>query len=270
MNVPRKGKPIKKGKSTVIPSVSKAPQKTYTPRPDPNIIGPHNPSDRGYDAVHRQKLTEEAKTGYNASLTNQKGEVIKLWVTDVEAQFGLTGQVAQSRRIQQFFPRHMSQPIVMIKGVTASNKGYQDLSSFIRTAQVYSISERSFFDKQDYNKIVVGQSTYYDPTVRLAIYAGGTNTQRNHKGAHAAWILNGFIKNMKAGAERHVYATEYSFEFISLYGDGGRVWKDDIARFNQIASWADIFKQRGAEAAGQAVVESVKERVPDIDIGFGF
>lgn len=217
-------------------------------RQNNEIYGAHIPTTKGYD--NQRTFTPAAANGWNGSLTNQKGEIIRFWVTDVIADFGITGSTAQSRRKRQFFPHHMNQPKVVVKGITASSAEYNQLAKFIRVAQVYALSERSFAQNGTItNKIVTrspGQpsQTFFDPTIKLYVKGGGTDTTRNHKGSHPDWILEGFIKNIQAGAERHVYAQEFQFEFISLTAFGGAMWSDTIANYRQIASWMQIFKDR--------------------------
>lgn len=212
------------------------------------IYGAHIPTTKGYD--NQRKFIPPSKNGANGSLTNQKGEIIQFWVTDVQAEFGITGSVAQSRRKRQFFPHHINQPKIIVKGITQSSAEYNQLAKFIRVAQVYALSERSFaLNGITTNKIVTSTSgrpsqTFYDPTIKLYIKGGGTDTKRNHKGSHPDWVLTGFAKNIQAGAERHVYAQEFQFEFISLTAQGGAMWSDTLANYRQIASWMQIFKSR--------------------------
>jgi hypothetical protein len=228
----------------------------------PGIYGNHVPYDRG-DSVKTPDIqpgTDKHADSWNARIVGPTGDYLALWVHEIEVSFELGGNVAQSRRMRQFFPHSFSQVTMTVRGVTPNNYEYNRLASFVRMSQYWALYGDDFARVQRALGDNVSNRHYPDgtsiPTSQF-ILRGNHNTQvtpgRTIKGANAPWNVEGYIKSIQAGASRFEYAKEYEFNFTVAYtlanGAVG-IFEDSAARGQKILSWMDVFKKTQFQGVG--------------------
>lgn len=133
-------------------------------------------------------------------ITNEK---VWLWIYDFSASFSATGTEAQSRLRKEFFPRYFTQPQYLVKGQTSNQYEHQRLSKFIRLGMLMQVSAANS----------IGNNPYFEAFVlRIEGRPGGAN--RNTKGGHMGWTLEGYIQEVETGGERFNFAPEFEFTFV--------------------------------------------------------
>lgn len=210
---------------------------------------------KGRDAKPLSETRRRAVAGAaNAEMVNQLGEVIRLWVEDFEAEFTVAGTTAQSRKVRQFFPRNFVQPSVRLTCIAPTQLDYLRFSEFVRSSHIYALEGQEY--KAQFNAGTVREFRndrgLFIPTVLLRLRdktPEGFKKSVRSKGGHRPWALEGYIRNMTAGAERFVYAPRFQFDFTIAVNRNPRgaevaMWDDLRHRGSQIASWAEIFKAR--------------------------
>jgi hypothetical protein len=239
----------------------------------PSIYGLHQPYDRGYGVTHRDTNLRQRRQK-NAQFVNQLNEDVWFYVDDFEANFEVTGSTAQSKKTRQFYPHNMAQPSVTVTGVAPSNHFYNELASFVRAAQYYSVSGRELrmagLTTQDY-RTMTGPSgkPIYRPTMQFNLYARNQKSAPHNK-LHLSWKLEGYVKNIRAGGEKANVAPTFTFEFIiaEVSGHEKHLFDDDLVRGRAILSWMDVFKSAGGKGWIQnpeQPVRSNKDKPEDFD-----
>lgn len=144
------------------------------------------------------------KGGSTASgyFQNKNGETLSLWLTRASIDFKIGGSYGQSKRLRQWFPRNLVQPVWSIQGICPNSFQLQRLGEYIRQSQLEVLNPQSL------------SATEY---LRLFIYPG--NLQAG-KGPHNEVNMFGYVHNFKRGAERFKNAPAYEFEFMVLYSYG--------------------------------------------------
>jgi len=219
---------------------------------DGTIYPLQNRIDQGY-AV-RLPRTNPARHSGNAVFVNQLGEKITFYVEEISVDFAMSGSTAQSRKLRQFFPHSIVQPSVRVTGIAPNSYEYNRLAAFVRLSHRYTLMGRSLrtMHVPFRNVLDANGETYAIPTIQFAL-SNATNIVtvsqgRNVKGRHKPWRLEGYVKSMKAGAERFQQAPAFQFDFVvaeSLQGPNLGIWNDHAVLGSQIASWAQIFRKRG-------------------------
>lgn len=140
----------------------------------------------------------------NAYLENRiTNKRLLLWVYDFTSDFSATGTEAQSRTRKEFYPRFFTQPRYVIKGQTPNQYEWQRLGEFIRQGMLMQVMSSAVQSNPQFEAFV------------LRIEGRGYATKnRNTKGGHAGWTLEGYIEEAPAGGERFEFAPEYEFTFI--------------------------------------------------------
>jgi hypothetical protein len=204
----------------------------------------------------------------SARLINQRGEMLDLWVEEMEASFQMAGETAQSRGVRQFFPHNMVQPSITLRGRSPNSYQSQRLAAFVRVSQHSALhaDELANAGVAIRNQTVAGQQ-FVIPTVRLIIrnhangifpYDGRWSGKREDggrspgvKGTHKPWILEGYIKSIQAGDQAHNTAPPFEFEFLiseSIYKDNGiGIWNDTTVYGAALRPWMSWIKRKGAE-----------------------
>jgi hypothetical protein len=160
----------------------------------------------------------------NARLTNQTGDVLDLWVYEVTANFAMAGNTAQSRGRRDFYARNFTQPSFTVKGQAASNYQYNELAEFVRFSHRAAVN----YVQRDLDF----------PTIRFELFAGGTDTIRNHKGSHRRMVLRGLIPKVERGATRFEFAKDYEFNFVVTRSLDG-LMTDDAYHALRMQSWME-------------------------------
>jgi hypothetical protein len=222
----------------------------------PGIYGNHVPYDRGQNVKTPDVEPGKGKHGntWNASLIGPTGDAIALWVYEIEVGFELGGSTAQSRRLRQFFPHSFSQVKMQVRGQAPNNYQYNRLASFVRMTQYWALYGDDFARFQRRLGQPVSNRHYPDgsavPTTQLQIRGnhGGNRVSNGKtiKGPYKNWNVDGYIKNVQAGASRFEFAKDYEFEFeIAYSAKNGAVgiFEDSRAKGQKILPWMDIFKK---------------------------
>lgn len=216
-----------------------------------------NPIDKGYGV--RAPETRYPGTG-NGRFVNQTNEKLDFWIEEIEANFGMTGQKAQSRNVREFMPHNVNQPSITVTGRTTNSFQYQRIASFVRVSHYNSLNMGNL--GEEVRTVVVGegeeQTRIKAQTVRLYVRAQPQGfpepwSGRHSKGAHSAWMLEGYIKNFKAGAERFEVAPQFTFEFMvassaTTETAGGKsigIWEDIQVIGNELRPWISWINATG-------------------------
>lgn len=166
--------------------------KSWTPGTDVE-----QPIDRGY-AIKRPNLSPDRagqpQKDANAYFENGNGERVFMWVSDVEAQFAMTGSTAQSRAYRRFYPHNFAQPTCTISGQCPNQYEMGRLAEFIRDSQLLQLED--------------------NPLLKFRLFTQGKDTARPlQKGKHRRISISGYVLNVPRTAERWVNAPEYRLEF---------------------------------------------------------
>lgn len=259
-----------------------------------SIYGTHIPLDRGY-AVKFPTSDPKANNA-NGKLTDQLGREIYFWIEEMSAQIQMNGSTGQSQSVRQFFPRNMTQPSFTIVGRMPDSYKYNVLAAFVRESQWLSKGGRTlkqqvldgqavaYNNYSDAGKTGLAGDSVYIPTIRLEIAGrlnnGSYNSVGNRnfkppsesndasgttqKGRNRSWTLDGYIRNMQAGAKRFDPAPQFSFEFlVSQVKDGAWTDEEDTGRGLEILSWAEQFANRpmnGFEQLGDSKKDKDKDK----------
>jgi hypothetical protein len=220
----------------------------------------NNSSSKGY-AVSIPNVAADSNKTWNAALLAPFGSYIKMWVTDFEMSFSVNGTVGQSRYRRQFFPKSFNQPTINVKGVMPNQKEYNRLASFIRECHFEALTgNQDLYNLKDQQSGRAARgSSQSIQTVTLLIKnagpAGESKPLRNVKGRHRAMQLDGYIKNIAAGARKFEFAPEFTFEFIpassKMTGSVG-IYEDQMDEGSEIMSWMDLFDKN---AFGNQIVK---------------
>jgi hypothetical protein len=241
----------KKDKSQGVPQ---PPIKEFSSAHHREIYPGQNQLNRGY-AVQTPKV-DPAKRNGNGRFVNQLGEKITFYIEQIEANFEMAGQTAQSRSLRQFFPHNMVQPSIMVTGIAPNSYQYNRLADFVRVSHVLSLRGRGLRDQnKPFRNFLDAQGrTVMIPTIRFDISNGTEFKLRNGrtiKGIHKPWKLEGYVRSMTAGAEHFQQAPPFQFEFViaeslskPAYPNFG-IWNDFAVTGDQIRSWMEIFKSHG-------------------------
>lgn len=211
-----------------------------------------NPLKRGYGVADPD--VNPAGKSPNARFVNQRNEKIDFWVEDMIANFSMTGTTAQSRSLRQFIPHNVVQPSITVTGRAPNSFQYNRLASFIRASHWNALNVNQLVEQgiAVRHEMDLGRSMPV-PTVRLVIRNGNDSrfpyNGRNVKGIHVPWALEGYVKSMKAGAERFNQAPQFQFEFLiaeSLMKPNLGLWRDTRVYGSQIKPWLDFIKKDGS------------------------
>lgn len=213
-----------------------------------------NPIKRGY-GVSDPDINPAGREA-NGRMLNQKNEKIDFWVEEIEANFAMTGSTAQSRNVRQFMPHNVVQPTIIVTGRAPNNFQYNRLASFVRASHYNAFHT----GEQLREEFTAGGQRVRVETVRLLIRNGelpkvwnGTTAGagKRVKGVHVPWLVEGYIKSMRAGGERFNPAPQFQFEFFvaeSTFKQGNinlGMWEDVRVYGSELKPWLDWIKKSG-------------------------
>jgi len=219
-------------------------------KPELQIL--NNSSRTGY-AVNTPNSRADKSSTYNGVLMDYYGKTIKLWITDVSADFSLSGTTGQSRYRRQFYPKAFNQPSLSIVGRTANQAEYNRLAAFFRETHSAALTDdKSLYERQSgKSKKIVSKSSTSPQLVKFLIRRSGKNfinPKRNLKGSHQDMLLEGYVTSIAAGATKFNFAPEFQFNFIVAQSyDTAKIgiWSDELEIGSQLSSWMDQFKNKG-------------------------
>lgn len=234
-----------------------------------------NPIGRGYGVADPN--IDPADLNPNGRMTNQKGEDIDFWVEEIVANFAMTGTTAQSRNVRQFMPHNVVQPTITVTGRAPNYFQYNRLASFVRSSHYNALHPQ----EQIREEVTANGRKVRSETVRLLIRNGrepevwnanrsekrpGDRAGKRVKGVHVPWLVEGYIKSMKAGGERFNPAPQFSFEFFvaeSIFKQGNinmGMWEDVRVYGAELKPWLDWIKKSGDFVTVNPSAASSKEK----------
>lgn len=208
-----------------------------------------NPINKGYGVTDPEVSAGEVAG--NGRWVNQANEKIDFWIEDITATFGMTGSKAQSRSVREFMPHNVNQPAITVKGRAANSFQYNRMASFVRTSHWNSLNLDQLGDAT--RQILLGEkgeTRVNANTIRFILRARPEGMKvpwkgRNVKGSHVPWVLEGYVKGFKAGAERFEVAPQFEFEYFvsaSQGAEGGKeigIWNDIQVLGRELQPWTD-------------------------------
>lgn len=161
----------------------------------------------------------------NASLRRLRTqEAIALWINKVEADFGVDGQVAQSREGRSYYPRSIQQARFRVSGQAPNSYHFNRLAKFAR------LTHKDALDGH-WIKFYLQE---HKPNTKLP--------RQGIRGPHSQIHVDGYITNVQAGAERFVNAPTYSFEFVVFNAYNFFGWEDKEKAIIQGRQILDVLK----------------------------
>jgi hypothetical protein len=185
------------------------------------------PVNRGYmqdfPNARRARATEGNQTGY---LEDPDGNVVHLWITEIQASFSQGGQFAQSARKRDWHGRNFVQPSFTITGQTASQQESARLAEFIRKCQQKSLRWESLDKMRNATKLV--------------IRSGG-----DHHKKREPYVLYGHILKADRAARRWENAPDFQFDFLISYSYQGLFKQGKDTTIRKLSKWMDVFREKG-------------------------
>jgi hypothetical protein len=71
---------------------------------------------------------------------------IELWITQAQISFQMGGSTGQSKRLREFFPRNLVQPVWTIQGIVPNSYQLQRLGEFIRSTHFDALNPTGMTD----------------------------------------------------------------------------------------------------------------------------
>lgn len=226
----------------------------YKPRPTGLITGLDVPYNQGYDTTvwgnNAPTADQGGSSGYfTATWSEGRAKptqyLINMWITDLTADFTLSGTTGQSRMQREFFPRSFNDVTLTITGNCANSQEYNRLALFVRESQWRALSALNS-----------GSATVH-PMVNFVLNSNAPITGRSVKGQHRPWSVSGYIQNMAAGAVALDIAPEFTIQFIvatsSMHGNTG-LWQDSLAKVKPLANMLTLLGAQPGHTAGSGYV----------------
>lgn len=212
--------------------------------------GNGQPVAQGYDAnvgtpnAARKSAAVNEASGYLVSANNNFQ--MSLLVTSTSMDTELAGTTAQSKFIQDFYPKNFVQPSITVSGWSLDQEDYGLLCEFVRYCQLQSLNAAGTSTMgwiSAMTQLVVlgktsvvpgknfagtirslpngtdGPNTKYGPeTSARAVTAtygkGQSSYNQSIKGAHETTIAKGYISSMPRIHEQFQYAVQWEFDFV--------------------------------------------------------
>lgn len=181
------------------------------------------PNNKEWD-VNSPKLSPDEggqrANGANALLRAADGRTIGLFVNEISTDFNLAGTVAQSQDKQQFFARNYAAPRVLISGQAPNGYEYGRLAEVVRRSHRDAIDDGDRGLSDQFRAVTfmtfgnTHRDRYGDAGANVKSRMG--ERARTTKGKPSRIVLDGYISSMTRGAERHLVAYDWQFEFVVL------------------------------------------------------
>lgn len=193
----------------------------------PSDLAPTLPTDQGYFVTFPPKAVA-TEAHHTAELKRPDGGTFYLWVYNVEQNYEISGQYAQSHRHRAWYPRNFVQPRITVQGQFPNQSEYGKFAEWVRDAQMQCQRANS----SDYPR---------GNTIHLTIHTGNpaeklskVHTRYKHDGL----AVRGHIMHVDRQAERWVNAPEFQFEFVVVSATWGVLTvglTDPTLQLNKIA-----------------------------------
>lgn len=178
-------------------------------------------TERGYDIQAVSKRTPPGSNAILESLSLPPDAAVRLWVSEIQIGFAMSGSTGQSFRTRSFFPRNFTQPTFTVFCQCPNQKIYGDTLEFIRTTQIT-----------------------FDQSLNFILLNAGSKFNRTIKGSHSGNSAQGYIKSVKRSHERFTYSPDLQFDFVVERFLSPPDWMD---KGNQtpstLKSWSEIIMQ---------------------------
>lgn len=242
----------------------------------PVPYGLHVPYNQGYDARSRAKAPTAEQGGSSGNLYSPTlGAKVEMWITDISADFSISGEIGQSRMLREFFPHSFNDVTLQITGNVASTQEYNRLAAFVRQAHWQGLANVNNGDASDqtltftlYNNTPTAWKLAPHTTdVAITGDPAGALAQglTTAKGAHRPWVVTGYIQEMQAGAERWEVAPQFTIDFIvttsALTAHTG-LWSDTAARGSVLKSFLQLFSDTKLYNNGNYVTSPIAPPTP--------
>lgn len=202
------------------------PSKSWVPKGEPSdgMSAPYNrPRSKEWNVNSPDRSPDangNVANGANAMLKAADGRRIGLFVNEISTDFNLSGTLAQSPGKQQFFPHNYAAPRVMISGQTPNGYEFGRLSEVVRSSHLMAIDDGDRgLDDQFRAVTFMTFGRRHIPQFGDAGANQKTRQGRKYrttKGVPSRIVLDGYITSMARGAERHLVAYDWQFEFVVL------------------------------------------------------
>lgn len=226
----------------------------YQPVRTNQITGLNVPYNRGYDTTvwggNAPTADQGGSSGYfSATWADGTGKPtqrqINLWITDLQADFSVSGDQAQSRMLREFFPRSFNDVTLTIIGNCANSQEFNRLALFVREAQWRAL-----------HALNTGAANV-NPMVTFVLHSNFPYSTNRTKGQHRPWNVSGYVQSMEAGAIAQNVAPEFAIQFIvaesSLHGNTG-LWADSLDKIAPLTNMLNLLGAQAGHTAGKGYV----------------
>lgn len=182
------------------------------------------PTNTGYDNRATRQIFrggKDAPPRPNGYLSFH-GHKCYLWVEELNTDFAMNIQRAQSYRTRTAFPRNFVQPVFNVRCQCANQRIYGDTTEFIRDAQTHLESAMQLY------------------VVNVATYKG----HRKLRGRHSGNAAEGYVRAVRREYGRFINAPTLSFDFVverhlapAGWDDGGNI------RPKVLPTWKEVIEQ---------------------------
>lgn len=223
-------------------------------RTERELLITNNPIDRPggnqYPSVKLPVKSAEFGKNWNGALVAPFGSTVKLWISEINMDFSMSGSTGQSRYRRQYYPKSFNQPSILVRGQMPNQFEYNRLATFVRECHFESLTGNRFLyaKKANQSRAAAKASSASLNTIKLLIKDAGSvgKIRRNLKGGHKGLVFEGYIKNIAAGAVKFNFAPEFEFEFVnaSSYLNGAvGIYEDTLVSGSQLMNWNDQLKK---------------------------
>lgn len=227
----------------------------------------NNSSEAGYAVSIPNKSADKSNT-WNAALLDNASRAYKMWVYEIQMDFGLSGITGQSRHRRQFFPVSFNQTAVSVRGQMPNQKEYNKLAAFVRESHAIALETNHMIYQRNGDKQYRASSAqpellklYINPYRSKAGEVGldqknqnpsgafkKGRKRKNIKGHHKQLVFEGYIKNISAGALKFNFAPEFQFDFIvaqAYLGNNVGIYDDTLDTGSQLMDWTSQLNTYG-------------------------
>lgn len=203
----------------------------------------HLPKLRNPTKAHNARLRFVGASGVPSK---DSDDTIWLTVQNIDTNFSLAGNYAQSYDRRDFYTHNFVQTVWNIQGQAQNQKRYIDITNFIRRAQLTAIQggrllEFSLFAHTPGPMLVrthvKKDGKWVRPLVKKKI-------KRSIKGSRQQLRFIGYVQNMPHTAERWVVAPNYTFPFTVARALSGPFTDSpaNTSRLKNVPDWSKLLQ----------------------------
>jgi hypothetical protein len=226
----------------VAPRRPRRPVNTPAPAIEPPPVNTFTSNDRELDPLSNDihigygvDTPTRYPIGANARFINQNQEQLPLYVTEVELNLEMAGDIAQSLNVRQFFPSNLVQPSILISGIMPSSYHYNNLANFVALTHRLAVSTSSDEDPLMTFELTDPQ----DIELKDFPYEGRQIT----KGIRPPIEIKGYIQGAQAGGKKENHAPEWQITMMVAQMVKGP-WTEEPYEASDLPTWAEMFLER--------------------------